>query len=146
MLSIFHEGGGNKPFHYKAWCHLNLVPLPEKFLQPGQTAVTDESVPADLDVLQAGDVGGHVLQGGQVVVAQVEAPQAGQVGRGRRAEVGEAGVVGETDGPGEREPGEAGGLHPPQQGAVAHLNTVSSTSDQNTQFMVSFSPPWGGLW
>ena len=96
--------------------NLNLVPLTEKFLQPGQTAVTDESVPADLDVLQAGDVGGHVLQGGQVVVAQVEAPQAGQVGRGRRAEVGEAGVVGETDGPGEREPGEAGGLHPPQQG------------------------------
>ena len=78
--------------------HLNLVPLVDECLEPGQTAVTDELVPAEPEVLHGGDEGGHVLQGGEVVVADVQTPQALQVCRGAGAEVGEGGVVGETEG------------------------------------------------
>ena len=116
-------------------CHLNLVFLTEELLEPGQTAVTDECVPADPEVLHGVDVGGHVLEGGEVVVAQVQAAEAGQADRGRGAVVGEAGVVGDLEGLGEREVGQAACLHPPQQGTVTHLNRGKSgvtTRAQNT--------------
>ena len=94
--------------------HLNLVPLVDECLEPGQTAVTDELVPAEPEVLHGGDEGGHVLQGGEVVVADVEAPQAGQVRRGCGAEVGEAGVVRDRQGLGEGQVGQTPRLHLPQ--------------------------------
>ena len=104
--------------------------------------MTDKVVAADPDVLQGADEGGHVLQGGEVVVADVEAPQAGQVLRGCGAEVGEAGVVGESQRLGEGQGGQAPRLHLPQEGAVAHLNTVQSNSDQpGPKFIVQFLLP-----
>ena len=81
--------------------HLNFVPLLKERLEPGQTAVTEELVAADLDVVQAAEEGRHVLQGGEVVVAQVETPQAVEASQGCWAEVCEAGVVRERQSLGE---------------------------------------------
>ena len=76
--------------------------------------MADKVVATDPDVLQGADEGGHVLQGGEVVVADVEAPQAVQVRRGLRAEVGEAGVVRDRQGLGEGQVGQTPRLHLPQ--------------------------------
>ena len=107
--------------------------------------MADKVVAADPEVLQAADKGGHVLQGGEVVVADVEASQDVQVRRGFRAEVGEAGVVRESQSLGVGQLGQTSRLHLPQQGTVAHLNTVQSTPGQNT-INGSFLVPWGGKW
>ena len=131
----------------KLSCHLNLVFLTEELLEPGQTAVTDERVPADPEVLHGGDVGGHVLEGGEVVVAQVQAAEAGQAGRGCGAVVGQTGVVGDPEGLGERKVGQAACLHPPQEGTVTHLNRGKSSvtiTAQNTIYGSFLSSLGGG--
>ena len=88
--------------------------------------MTEELVAADPDVLQAADEGRHVLQGGEVVVAQVETPEAVEVSQGCWAEVCEAGVVRERQSLGEGQVGQAARRHLPQKGTVTHLNTDRS--------------------
>ena len=66
--------------------------LLQQFLQPVEAAVTHKGVAGDPDVLQAGEVGRHVLQGGQLVVADVQALQGLQL-QGRRVYVDQTGVV-----------------------------------------------------